>query len=89
MDSKHSVYYDIHPTDTFLIAFKKVRQGRVVVVHAFNPSTWKQRQMYFWIWGQPSVHNKFQDSQGYPEKPCLSQKNQKEPKEEGETVRVY
>jgi hypothetical protein len=26
-------------------------------------------------WGQPGLHNEFQDSQGYTEKPCLKVNN--------------
>jgi hypothetical protein len=31
----------------------------------------KQRQVDFWVWGQPGLQSEFQDSQGYTEKPCL------------------
>jgi hypothetical protein len=43
----------------------------VVLVHAFNPSTSRQRQADFWVWGQPGLQSEFQDSQDYTEKPCL------------------
>jgi hypothetical protein len=46
------------------------------VAHAFNPSTWKQRQADFWVRGQPGVQSGFQDSQGYTEKPCLEKPKQ-------------
>jgi hypothetical protein len=42
-----------------------------VVAHTFNPSTWRQRQVDFWVQGQPGLQSEFQDSQGYTEKPCL------------------
>jgi hypothetical protein len=32
--------------------------------------TW-QRQVDFWVRGQPGLQSEFQDSQGYTEKPCL------------------
>jgi hypothetical protein len=35
----------------------------------------RQRQVDFWVRGQPGVQSEFQDSPGYTEKPCL--KNQK------------
>jgi hypothetical protein len=38
------------------------------------PALGKQRQVDFWVWGQPDLQNKFQDSQGYTEKPCLGGK---------------
>jgi hypothetical protein len=38
------------------------------------PALGRQRQAYFWVWGQPGLQSKFQDSQGYTEKPCLKKK---------------
>jgi hypothetical protein len=37
------------------------------------PALGRQRQADFWVWGQPSLQSKFQDSQGYTEKPCLKE----------------
>ena len=39
----------------------------------FIPSTWSvgKRQTDLWVQDQPGLQNKFQDSQGYTEKPCL------------------
>jgi hypothetical protein len=34
----------------------------------------RQRQADFWVRGQPGLQSKFQDSQGYTEKPCLGKK---------------
>jgi hypothetical protein len=48
-----------------------------VVAHAFNPSTWRQRQADFWVRGQPGLQSEFQDSQGYTEKPCLEKQTNK------------
>jgi hypothetical protein len=31
----------------------------------------KQRQVGFWVRGQPGLQSEFQDSQGYTKKPCL------------------
>jgi hypothetical protein len=31
----------------------------------------RQRQVDFWVWGQPGLQSEFQNSQGYTEKPCL------------------
>jgi hypothetical protein len=39
------------------------------------PALGRQRQVDFWVWGQPGLQSEFQDSQGYTENPCL--KNQK------------
>jgi hypothetical protein len=34
----------------------------------------RQRQVDFWVRGQPGLQSEFQDSQGYTEKPCLKNK---------------
>ena len=38
----------------------------------FNPSTWSvgKRPTDLWVQDQPGLQNKFQDRQGYTEKPC-------------------
>jgi hypothetical protein len=50
-----------------------------VVAHAFNPSTWEAEAggFLFWVRGQPGLQSKFQDSQGYTEKPCLEEKKKR------------
>jgi hypothetical protein len=35
------------------------------------PALGRQRQVDFWVRGQPGLQSEFQDSQGYTEKPCL------------------
>jgi hypothetical protein len=35
----------------------------------------RQRQVDFWVRGQPGLQSEFQDSQGYTEKPCLEKQN--------------
>jgi hypothetical protein len=59
----------------------------VVVVHAFDLSTGRQRQaglfigfiiilfIYLWIRGQLGLQSMFQDSQDYIKKPCLRKPN--------------
>jgi hypothetical protein len=53
----------------------------VVVVHAFNPSTWEAEAGGFLslkpAWS--GLQSEFQDSQGYTEKSCL-EKTKKKPK---------
>jgi hypothetical protein len=44
------------------------------------PALGKQRQVDFWVWGQPGLQSEFQDSQGYTEKPCLKQNKTKQNK---------
>jgi hypothetical protein len=52
--------------------------GRVVVAHAFNPSTWEaEAGRFLSSVGQPGLHSD-QKSQGYTEKPCLKNKKQKQ-----------
>jgi hypothetical protein len=47
------------------------------------PALGRQRQVDFWVRGQPGLLSEFQDSQGYTEKPCLEKpktKNQNKTK---------
>jgi hypothetical protein len=44
----------------------------MVVMHAFNPSTWEAEEGGFR--GQPGLQSEFQHSQSYTEKPCLENK---------------
>jgi hypothetical protein len=42
------------------------------VAYAFNLRAWEGRgRQIFWVQGQPGLLNEFNDSQNYPEKPCL------------------
>jgi hypothetical protein len=41
------------------------------------PALGRQRQADFWVRGQPGLQSKFQDSQGYTEKPCLKTNKKK------------
>jgi hypothetical protein len=45
-------------------------------MHAFNASTWEQRQTDFRVQGLPGLQSEFQDSQCYTEKPCLQKTKQ-------------
>jgi hypothetical protein len=38
------------------------------------PALGRQRQVDFWVRGQPGLQSELQDSQGYTEKPCLKTK---------------
>jgi hypothetical protein len=38
----------------------------------------RQKQVDFWVWGQPGLLSEFQDSQGYIEKPCLEKQTNKQ-----------
>ena len=40
------------------------------------PALGRQRQVDFWVWGQPGLQSEFQNSQGYTEKPCLETNKQ-------------
>jgi hypothetical protein len=44
-----------------------------MVAHTFNPSTGKAEAGGFL--SQPGLQSKFQESQGYTEKPCLKKTN--------------
>jgi hypothetical protein len=47
---------------------KERKKSQAVVVHAFNPSAWESGRWSF-------EFEEFQDSQSYPEKPCLEKPN--------------
>lgn len=57
----------------------------MVVVHSFNFSSGNQRQELLWVWGHPGLQGKFQDSQGYTEKPWHKSKNKQKNKTTKET----
>jgi hypothetical protein len=44
------------------------------------PALRRQRQVDFWVWGQPGLQSEFQDSQNYTEKPCLEKPKKKKKK---------
>jgi hypothetical protein len=49
----------------------------MVVMYAFIPYTGEaEAGRSLWVWGQPGLQRKFQDSQGYTEKPCLKRINE-------------
>ena len=54
---------------------KKIQCSRVVVAHAFNPSTREaEAGGFLWVRGQPGLKSKFQGRlQSYTEKPCLGE----------------
>jgi hypothetical protein len=41
------------------------------------PALGRQRQVDFWVRGQPGLQSEFQDSQDYTEKPCLERNKSK------------
>jgi hypothetical protein len=45
------------------------------------PALGRQRQVELSVSGQPGLQIKFQDSQGYTEKPCLKQNKTKQNKQ--------
>ena len=48
-----------------------------MMAHAFNPSTWRQRQVDLCVQRQTGLQSEFQDSQDYKEKPCLNKQTNK------------
>jgi hypothetical protein len=58
-----SIYYDLQ-SDSYLI---------------LSPTVFKKknRQVDFWVRGQPGLQSDFQDSQVYKEKPCLEKPKKK------------
>jgi hypothetical protein len=49
------------------------------------PALGKQRQVDFWVQGQPDLQSEFQDSQGYTEKPCLKNKTKQNKTKQNKT----
>jgi hypothetical protein len=54
-----------------------------MVEHAFNPSTQEAEACRFLNSRQPGLQSKFQDSQGYTEKPCLREREREREKQRG------
>jgi len=53
------------------------------MAHASNPSIWEaEAGRSLWVGNQPVLHSEFQDSQGYPEKPCLRKTNKQTKKKD-------
>jgi hypothetical protein len=53
------------------------------------PALGQQRQVDFWVWGQPSLQSKFQDSQGYTQIPCLEKQQQQQQQQQESTRGVW
>ena len=47
---------------------QKKRQEKCTPV---TPAFWSQGQWLLWIWSQPGLYSKFEDSQGYIVRPCV------------------
>jgi hypothetical protein len=58
-------------------ARKTVFKSRAWCRTPLIPALGRQRHADFWVWGQPGLQSKFQDSQGYTEKPCLEKPKKK------------
>jgi hypothetical protein len=48
------------------------------------PAVGRQRQVDFWVRGQPGLQSEFQDSQGYTEKLCFEKTKNKQTMDVGE-----
>jgi hypothetical protein len=57
-----------------------------MVVHAFNPNTWRQRQVDFWVRGQHGLQSDFQDSQCYTGTPSWKTNKQNKQTKQKPTV---
>jgi hypothetical protein len=49
------------------------------------PALGRQREVDFWVRGQPGLQSEFQDSQGYTQKPCLEKNKNKKQKTNKQT----
>jgi hypothetical protein len=61
----------------FKILNKKLNMSRAWWRTPLIPALWRQRQVDFWVRGQPGLQSECQDSQGYTEKPCLEKTKKK------------
>ena len=50
----------------------------VAAAHTFNQNILEVEAGRLWVRGQSGLQSKFQDSQGYSEKPCLKTKTKKQ-----------
>jgi hypothetical protein len=50
------------------------------------PALGRQRQVDFWVRGQPGLQSEFQDSQGCTEKPCLEKPKRKKKKKKPRNI---
>jgi hypothetical protein len=66
------------PTSSLPGPFMKWSSSRAWWGMPLIPALGRQRQVDFWVWGQPGLQNEFQDSQGYTEKPCLGKQTNKQ-----------
>jgi hypothetical protein len=70
------MYKCITSTDySFLNSFRKYFRGRQWWCTPLIPALGRQRQAGFLVQGQPGLQSKFQDRQGYKEKPVRKTKN--------------
>ena len=60
------------------LSFRVHISGQSVVVYTFNLSTQEaEAGGSLWVQGLPNLQSEFQESQGYPEKPCFKKKKTK------------
>lgn len=53
MDGVERPFLCLKSSLAFLLLSWKLFRSWVMVVHAFNPAHWRQRQVEPWVWGQP------------------------------------
>jgi hypothetical protein len=52
-----------------------LQRGSVIACTRLIPALGMQRQVDFWVWGQPGLQSELQDSQGYAEKHYFEKTN--------------
>jgi hypothetical protein len=67
-------YYFVLLQNNRLSLLKTLRTSRAWWCMPLIPALGRQRQVNFWVQGQPGLQSEFQDSQGYTEKPCQQNK---------------
>jgi hypothetical protein len=80
--SNGTIYIQVIHYHRIMYDNKNVHSGRAWWLIPLIPALGRQRQVNFWVWGQPGLQSEFQDSQGYTEKPCLEKPKKKKKKKD-------
>jgi hypothetical protein len=83
MQSREGANWKLHE------GFWNIKASRAWWLTPLIPALGRQRQVDFWVRGQPGLQSEFQDSQGYTEKPCLEKpKNKKKKKKKKRNIKA-
>jgi hypothetical protein len=77
LDHSDSLVPDLLVSVSICAIYSKSNLGRAWWRTPLIPALGRQRQVDFWVQGQPGLQSELQDSQGYTEKPCLEKTKKK------------